>query len=109
MSVEQDQLYARLMEINSATFATGSYEVAFYVLSAAFHRAKELSATPLLLKIEQRAREQLSWIDTYHDTHPLSSSSATSRGHRSMYGLLIKQSEIEKQKMQWKYTYRSGL
>ncbi len=109
MSVEQDQLYARLMEINSATFATGSHEVAFHVLLAAFHRAKELGATSLLLQIEQRAREQLSWIDTYHDTHSLSSSCATSRGHTSIYGLLIKQSEIERQKVEWRHTYRSGL
>ena len=106
MTEERDTMYDRLMEMNDVAFTAGSYEVAFHSLTAAFHRAKELGSISLLLAVEQCASTQLHLIDTLHSTHVLSSSSARSRGHTSVYMTLIKQTEIERQKVAWKSTYK---
>jgi hypothetical protein len=89
--LSNQQLYEQLMDINGEAFGRGLYEVAYHVLAAALHAALSVESEAFLASIEQRAREQRDWIDTYAADPPLSSPSASSHGHASAYTSLVKQ------------------
>jgi hypothetical protein len=90
------QIYEHLMDINKEAFGQELYEVAYHALAAALHCAFLLEPEALLVTVEQRAREQGNWIDTHAAAHPLSSSSASLHGQRSLYTNLVRQTQTKR-------------
>jgi hypothetical protein len=87
----RDDMYEQLLDISRRAFREGSLEVAFHALSAAVHRAKDLKNVQFLRELFQEAEQQMKLIDTGYPDHPLSSSSAASRKHDSIYRSLLRQ------------------
>jgi hypothetical protein len=81
----RDEMYEQLLAISRKAFCEGSFEVAFHALSAAMHRAKDLKSLQFLRELFQEAEQQMQLINTGYPEHPLSSSSAASRKHESIY------------------------
>ena len=77
--------YAHAMEFNAAAFAAGRYEVAYHFLMAAMHSAEDAHDPVRLTEVARRCREQLRAIDSGSPSHRLSSPSAQSHGHRSIF------------------------
>lgn len=90
-SRSNQEIYDLLMDINKEEFEQGHYEVAYHVLAAALHSALLLKELALLTALEQRAREQRDWLDTFASDHRLSSHSAALYGHESAYTSLVRQ------------------
>ncbi len=88
---EHDALFEQLLTINQTTFEGQWYETAYHALAAAFHRAQDLGAVSLMAQVQQLATQQMNTIDTSAPEHTLSSQSAHTRGHQSIYGLLAQQ------------------
>ena len=63
----------------------GEHEIAYHALMAAEHAAQRLGDIPALQAIEQRAREHAGWLDAHDPQHRLSSFSASTRGHESLF------------------------
>jgi hypothetical protein len=90
------EIYDQLMDINEEAFEQGYYEVAYHALAAALHSGLLLEEQGVLEELEQRTLEQRNWIDTYDSEHPLSSQSASSRGHVDVYTSLLLQIQTRK-------------
>jgi hypothetical protein len=87
----QDEMYEQLLTISRQAFSETSFEVAYHALAAAMHRAKDLNNVRFLRELLQEAEQQKKLIDTRYPDHSLSSSSARSRGHESIYNSLQRQ------------------
>ena len=87
----QDDMYEQLLAISRKAFSEESFEVAFHSLAAAMHRAKDLKNVRFLRELLQEAEQQMRLIDTGYRDHPLSSASAGSRKHESIYRSLLRQ------------------
>ena len=87
----RDEMYEHLLAISREAFREGSFEVAFHALCAAMHRAKDKKNVPYLRELLQEAEQQMRLIDTGYRDHPLSSASAGSRKHESIYRSLLRQ------------------
>ena len=87
----RDEMYEQLLAISRKAFRETSFEVAFHALSAATHRAKDLKNVQFLRELLQEAEQQKKLIDTGYPGHPISSSSAASRQHESIYSSLQQQ------------------
>ncbi len=85
------ELYDQLMDSNTEAFEQGHFEVAYHALAAAFHCGLLLQEQEVLAALEQKALEQRNWIDTHASTHPLSSQSASAKGHADVYTSLLRQ------------------
>jgi ADP-ribose pyrophosphatase YjhB (NUDIX family) len=57
--------YEQLLELNDRAFRDGRYKSAYHALMATLHCAKELSEERRLTEIEERAAQQLAWIDAH--------------------------------------------
>lgn len=90
-TLNQDEIYDQLLAISRKAFREGSFEAAFHALAAAMHRAKDLKNVPFLRELFQEAEQQMQLIDAGYPSHPLSSSSAASRMHDSIYRSLLLQ------------------
>src|SRR3712207_5973483 len=80
--------YEALMVMSEQAFADRQYEVAYHTLSAAMHCAEALGDERRLRTVEQTARMQRDWINSYDPAHRLSRQSAAARGGRSIYDSL---------------------
>ncbi len=88
-------LYERLMRVNEEAFAAGLYNAAYHALAAALHCARELKDDAALRRVENRARQQLTWIDANAPGYEHSSESASSRGHKSIFEQLAAQAATQ--------------
>ncbi|MBV9229910.1 MAG: hypothetical protein JOZ18_11395 [Chloroflexi bacterium] len=85
---QHDALYEQLMSISHQAYLDQAYEVAYHTLCAAMYRARDLNNVHHLREVLQEADTQKRTLDRAHPEHPLSSSSASSRRHDSVYGSL---------------------
>lgn len=88
---QRDEMYEQLLAISVRACSECSFEVAYHALAAAMHRAKDLIDVQFLRELLQEAERQKQLIDTRYPDHPLSASSARSRGHESIYASLLRQ------------------
>jgi hypothetical protein len=61
------------------------YEIAYHALCAALHAAEGLGDEEALRRVASRAGECRDWIDLHAPRHKLSTPSAQSRGHESIF------------------------
>ena len=87
----QDEMYAQLLTISRQACSETSFEVAYHALAAAMHRAKDLKNMRFLRELLQEAEQQMKLIDRDYPDRPLSSFSARSRQHESVYISLQRQ------------------
>jgi hypothetical protein len=87
----RDEMYEHLLVISREAFREGSFEVAFHALCAAMHSAKDKKNVQFLRELLQEAEQHMQLIDAGYPNHPLSSSSAASRKHESIYRSLQRQ------------------
>jgi hypothetical protein len=92
-TVELHELYQHLLTLNQQAFALKEYNAAYHILRAALHCQETLPDVQGLRHIEQRAEEQLAWIDQHHPACELSTQAAKKRGHISIYALLARQAK----------------
>lgn len=85
---QRDELYETLLTINRQAFAEHAFEVAYHTLCATVWRARDLGNMSLLRTLQQEAEKQGKYIDDAYPAHRLSSSSASTRGHESVYSAL---------------------
>ena len=85
---QRDEVYEQLLFISRQAFAESTFEIAYHTLCAAMWRASDLDELPLLRALLQEAERQGKYIDNTYPAHRLSSSSARSRGHESVYSAL---------------------
>jgi hypothetical protein len=78
-------LRASAFDLFNAARAARQHEVAYHALAAALHAAESLADRETCRLVEQCADECLQWIDTHAPRHRLSSQSAQSRGHESVF------------------------
>ncbi len=86
-------LYRRLVEINQEAFADEQYDVAYHSLMAALHCVQTLGDVQGLGEVERLANEELTWIDAHHPEYEHSTSSASARGHSSIFKNLSNQAK----------------
>jgi len=72
------QLYGEARDI-------GEHQVAYHALAGVLHAAESLRQAEVLDRVAALAREHCKWIDLHDPLHPLSSQSASSRGHISIF------------------------
>jgi hypothetical protein len=87
----RDKMYEQLLALSREAIREGSFEVAFHSWAAAMHRAKDLKNMQFLRELLQEAEQQMRLIDRSYPDHPLSSASARSRSHDSIYSSLLRQ------------------
>ncbi len=87
----QDEMYEQLLAISRKACSETSFEVAYHALAAAMHRAKDLKNVRFLRALLQEAEQQKRLIDRSYPDHLLSSASARSRSHESIYSSLERQ------------------
>lgn len=86
--------FDRLMAINAELFADGHFEAAYHALMAALHLAEDAEQEERLLEVSRVAERQRDHIDGLKPPHVLSSESARSRGHDSVYALAVRQATV---------------
>ena len=84
-------MYEQLLAISRKAFREGSFEVAFHALCATMHRAKDKKNVQFLRELLEEAGQQKQLIDAGYPNHPVSTSSAASRKHESIYQSLQRQ------------------
>lgn len=82
---ELRDLYTRLMDQNLWAFTGQSFEIAYHLLAAAMHCAAEMHDAQRLGQVQRTAEEHGRWIDTHLPEHKLSSRSARTRNHDSVF------------------------
>ncbi len=95
-SRSSQEMYDQLMDINAEAFEQGHYEIAYHILAAALHCGLLLEDKGVLEELEQRALKQRNWINRYTPEHPLSSQSASAKGHVDVYTSLLRQIQTRK-------------
>ena len=88
---DQDEMYKRLLAISCQACSETCFEVVYHSLAAAMHRAEDLNNVRFLQELLQEAEQQMELIDTGYPEHSVSSSSARSRRHESIYRSLLRQ------------------
>ncbi|HEX6747267.1 MAG TPA: hypothetical protein VF092_08190 [Longimicrobium sp.] len=78
-------LLEQLLEIQRAAFELREHETAFHALSAAAHAADSLEDMEMLDRIARLSRDELAWLDAHDPRHRLSTESANSRHHHSVF------------------------
>ena len=63
----------------------GEHQVAYHALAGVLHAAESLRQAEVLDRVAALAREHCRWIDLHDPLHPLSSQSASTRGHQSIF------------------------
>ena len=74
-----------LLRLHAEARALGQHQVAYHALAAVLHAAEGLREQALLDRVETTAREYGASIDQDDPRHPLSSQSASTRGHTSIF------------------------
>jgi hypothetical protein len=77
--------YGQFLKASTAAFGAGQFEVAYHALMAALHCAEGTGDTGRLTEVAQFARETQATIDTTAAAHRLSTQSANTRGHQSLF------------------------
>ncbi len=92
-SATQD-LYSRLISLNKEAFEAGLFDVAYHILAAALHCAKNIESGTPLEDIAKIASQQLGAIDQFHPEYVHSSKSTLNRSHgKSIFSLIYIQAE----------------
>lgn len=89
MDTNLPQLRGAALELFSAAREGRHYEVAYHVLCALLHVAEEMDDEATCQLVGQRANECRDWIDVHAPEHRLSTRSAQSRGHESVFRQLV--------------------
>ena len=63
----------------------GEHQVAYHALAGVLHAAESLRQPDALDQVAALAREHSKWIDQNDPRHPISSQSASVRGHQSVF------------------------
>jgi hypothetical protein len=92
---DHEELFQGLLRSNEAAFTSGRYEAAYHALMAALHVAQDSEDAEGLLVIVGRAKEQQASIDALAHDHRLSTTSAASRGHKSLYEMAVQQARAQ--------------
>ena len=88
---QQDEWYQQLPTLSRQAYAEQAFEMAYHTLAAAMYRAKDLGDVSLLRELLQEVERQKKQLDSTYPAHSLSSSSAHTRGHESVYTGLQRQ------------------
>jgi hypothetical protein len=71
----------------------GEYEIAYHALCAVLHAAESAEDEQTCRLVAARAGECRDWIDLHAPRHKLSTQSAQSRGHESIFRQLVVMAE----------------
>ena len=74
-----------LLRLHAEAREIGEHQVAYHALAGALHAAESLRQSDVLDQVAALAREHGRWIDQNDPQHPLSSQSASIRGHQSIF------------------------
>ena len=85
MDTNLPELRGAALELFTAAREGQHYEVAYHALCALLHAAEEMDDEATCRLVEQRANEARDWIDLHAPDHKLSTRSAQSRGHESIF------------------------
>lgn len=86
-----DDLYTRLLTINTDAMEGRLYEVAFHALTAALHAAEVRGDAERFDAVKRLAERQLEHIDKHEPEHRFSSRSAAERGQHPVFATLARQ------------------
>jgi len=75
----------QLLELHRAAFELRQHEIAYHALAAAAHAADVLEDLEMLNRVAQLSRDELAWLNAHEPGHRLSSESAKSRHHQSIF------------------------
>jgi|SRR5262245_28430764 len=86
MSEQQlTKLRDALLELHAQAREIGEHQVSYHALAGALHAAESLRQADMLEEVATLAREHGRWIDEHEPQHALSTHSAASRGHQSIF------------------------
>ena len=102
------ELQARGLQLYRDAREAGQYEVAYHALCAALHAAEALDDGGACELVEREARTCRDWIDTHAPESKLSSRSAQSRGHESIFRQLAVMAEAARLRLQADAQKRKG-
>ena len=91
---QRDEWYEQLLSISRQAFEQSAFEMAYHLLAAAMYCAKALGNLPMLRELLQEVERQRLQLDRPAPTYPLSSASASNRGHESSYSSLARQVSV---------------
>ena len=86
-------------ELFAAARDAREYEVAYHLLCAVLHAAESLEDAETCRLVETRANECRDWIDLNRPQHRLSTPSAQTRGHESIFRQLAVMGESARLRM----------
>ena len=78
-------LRERLLEVHREARALGEHQLAYHALAGVLHAGQSLRELDTCDTVEALAREYARWIDDHEPKHPISSQSASLRGHPSIF------------------------
>ena len=79
------QVRDELFRLHAEAREIGEHQVAYHALAAALHAVESLRQSDMLERVAALAREHARWIDRNDPGHPLSTQSAATRGHQSIF------------------------
>ena len=85
MDATLNGLRGAALELFTAAREGQHHQVAYHALCALLHAAEEMDDEATCQLVEQRANEYRDWIDAHAPDHKLSTRSAQSRGHESIF------------------------
>ena len=108
MAPRLDALGMAAFELYSSARDAGEFDVAYHALCAALHAAERAGDATTCEVIGQRANECRDWLDLHEPGHRLSTQSAQSRGHESIFRQLAVMAESAGLRMQSDEHKRKG-
>lgn len=93
MDPRLNALRASALDLYTAAREAAEYEIAYHALCALLHAAESMHDLATLDEVGRRANECRDWIDANAPAHKLSTRSAQSRGHESIFHQLTVMAE----------------
>ena len=75
----------RLLDLHREARALGEHQAAYHALAGALHAGQSLREVETCDAVEALAREYGQWIEVHEPKHPVSSQSASVRGHPGIF------------------------
>ena len=101
MDASLNGLRGAALELFTSAREAGQYEVAYHALCALLHAAEAMDDEATCQLVEQRAYECRDWIDRHAPEHKLSTPSAASRGHESIFRQLTVTAESARRRIEF--------
>jgi hypothetical protein len=105
MDATLDGLRGASLELFTAAREARQYEVAYHALCALLHAAEAMDDEATCQLVEHRANECRDWIDLHAPEHKLSTQSAQSRGHESVFRQLTVTAESARRRIEFQKRY----